>query len=304
MPCHIAVPARHQHQAGPEQNTGVHDADHTRDVKHGHHAQGHVFRCAIAPQGTGHGVVHDGAMRVHAALGQAGGATGVGQDGQVIRLGLRRRQVHRRGCHQVRPRMHLTIRQFGQSPYRQQPRPPGLRHVFGADGIGSKHIGELRHHQMLQTLIGRQSRTGLGQIRGQVGRGHGHFRVGVGDVVLELFGPIHRVHRHHHRVDAQNGKVRDHKLGAVLHVQHHTVTCLNTQGLELPRQLLGAGHQLSVGPDPAHEDQCGFLRVSQGTDGQVHPQGCGGRGDLGGQACRPDSSVCGHLRVSCSSSSC
>ena len=238
-------------------------------------------------------------MRVHATFGQAGGAAGVGQDGQVIRLGLRRGQVQGGGSHQIGPGMHLAIGQLGQSPHRQQPGTPGLGHVFGAHGLWVKHIGELGDHQVFQALLGRQSRAGLRQLRRQIGRSDRHFRVRVGDVVLELFGPVHRVDRHHHSIDAQNGKVCDHQLRAVLHVQHHAVPSLHAQGFELTRQLFGAGHQLAVSPDPAHEHECSFFRVTQGADGQIHPQGGGGRSDPGGQTSRPYSSVSGHQRVSC-----
>ena len=149
---------------------------------------------------------------------------------------------------------------------------PCLRHVFGSYLLAVKHIGELRHHQVLQTLLRRQGSTGLRQLRGQVGGGHGDPRIGIGDVVLELFSPVHGVDGHHHRIDAQNSKVCDHQLGAVLHVEHHAVSGLHAQSFELPCQLLRMGHQLPVSPDPTHEHQGRFFGVTQGTDGQVHPK--------------------------------
>ena len=83
----ISVPTWHQNERGAQENGGMHDTYHARDVKHGHHAQAFVLRRAIGPQATGHGVVHDGAMRVHATFRQACGAAGVGQHSQIFRLG-------------------------------------------------------------------------------------------------------------------------------------------------------------------------------------------------------------------------
>jgi len=192
--------------------------------------------------------------------------------------------------------MHLSGIHPGQIPNGQQPRPPVFRHVLRSCGGWVKHIGELRHHQVFQALIGRQGLAGLGQLGGQVRCGDGHSRVWIGDVVLELLGTVHGVDGNHHRVDPQNRKVGDHPLRAVLHVQNHTITRLHAQLAQLTGQLLGTGLELLVGPDPTHEDQCGFIWIAQGTDGQIHPQGRGGGRDLGGQARRPDSSMSGHQK--------
>ena len=83
--CIVAVPARHQHHACTQVDAAVHDRDQARDVEHGHDAQTDVFMRAVVPNCATHRVVHDAAVRVHTALGQTGGAAGVGQYGQVRR---------------------------------------------------------------------------------------------------------------------------------------------------------------------------------------------------------------------------
>ena len=65
----------------------MHHTHHASDVEHGYHAQALIFGCAVGPQTAGHRIVHDGAMGVHAAFGQARGTAGVGQHGQVFWAG-------------------------------------------------------------------------------------------------------------------------------------------------------------------------------------------------------------------------
>lgn len=55
---------------------GVHQADHARDLKHLHDRQHHVLLAAIAQNALA-AVAHEAGVRVHAAQGQAGGASGV-----------------------------------------------------------------------------------------------------------------------------------------------------------------------------------------------------------------------------------
>ena len=86
LPGVFPVPARHQHNGRTRINAGVHHRHHAGDVKQRHHAQSNVFVGGVVPHAAGHGVVHDAAVRVHAALGQSGGAAGVRQHRQVVRL--------------------------------------------------------------------------------------------------------------------------------------------------------------------------------------------------------------------------
>ena len=265
MPSHVTVPTRHQHQRGAQENRGVHDTDHAGDVEHGHHGQSHIFRGAVAPQATCHGVVHDAAVRVHAALGQAGGAAGVRQDRQISAGGrhLGQGQVMRQ---RLRPGMHLAVGQRGQGAHRHQPIVPMGRQVLGACGHRVEHIGELRHQQMPQLLLRRQSVAGRRQFRCQIGGGDGHARVRVGDVVLELLHPVHRIDRHHHRIQSQNSKVRYHQLRAILHVQDHPVPLVHAQGGQIAGQFFGFMLEFGIGPSPAHEHQSQFIWVALGAD--------------------------------------
>ena len=295
MACHIAVPAWHQHHGGARIKGGMHQADHARDVEHGYHAQGHVFRGAIAPDAGSHRVVHDSAVGVHAALGQAGGAAGVGENRQIVgRGGDGRQGLPMRDLHEARPGVHLPTGQQRQLALRAQPLAPGGGHFFGGQCSRIKHIGELRHHHVRQLLLRRQGCAGLRQIGRQVGGGHGHFHVGVGDVVLQLLCFVHGVDRHHHRIQPQDGKVRDHQLRAVLHIEHHPVTLAHTQPCQLPSQLLTSRLEFAVGPAPAHEDQRGFVGVAHLADHHIGPKRCGGRTQVRGQARGPDCGVAGH----------
>ena len=43
------------------------------------------------------------------------------------------------------------------------------------------------------------------------------------DVMAQLLGAVHRVHRHHHRIGAQHGVVGDDELRAVLQIKQHAL---------------------------------------------------------------------------------
>ena len=51
------------------------------------------------------------------------------------------------------------------------------------------------------------------------------------DVMAQLLGAVHRIHRHHHRVGAQDGVVGDDELRAVLQVEEHAVALLHAAAL-------------------------------------------------------------------------
>ena len=108
---------------------------------------------------------------------------------------------------------------------------------------------------MLQLLLWCQTVTRCGQFRGQVRRGDGDARIGVGDVVLELLHPVHGIDRHHHRIQSQDGKVRDHQLRAVLHVQDHAVALVHPQGGQITGQFFRFVLERGVSPGLAHDDQ-------------------------------------------------
>ncbi len=82
--CEFTLPTWHHHQSGAQINTRMHHAGHAGDVKHRHRQQSHIFMRAATPNSRGNGVVHDGAVRMHATLWQTGGATGIGQHRQIV----------------------------------------------------------------------------------------------------------------------------------------------------------------------------------------------------------------------------
>ncbi len=215
-PGEIPVPARHQDQGAAGKDVAVHHADHSGGVKHRHHSQCDALGRRVGPVISRHDVVHDVGVQVHAALGPAGGAAGVGQDGQVVRTHReRRRRVVGLQC--VGPGEATPRLQIGHGVTRAQPVFPGRRWRFFAACRSIEGIAEMRHHHGPQPLRRFQRGAGSGELSCQVGAGDGHLDIRVGDVVLEFLGPVHRIDRNHHGVGAQDGKVRDHQLRAVLH---------------------------------------------------------------------------------------
>ena len=254
---------------------GVHHADHAGDVEHRHHTQADIFSRSIAPHLAGAGVVHRPAVQVHAAFGQAGGAAGVGQDGQIVVARQVRAGFAALG-HQFVPGMALAIGQRRQRVARQQPVAPGRGHV-GLGALGVEGVGELGHDQVRQPLARAQLGAGLGPLASQVAGGDGNAGVWVGDVVLELLGPVHRVYRHHHGVGAQDGEMRDHQLRAVLHAQRDAVALLDTQRLQARGQCQRLLQQFGVAQAVAKELQRGLVGEALGADRQVVPQRGGHR---------------------------
>ena len=297
MARHIAVPTGHQHQRSTQVNAGVHHADHAGDVEHGHHGQGHVFGRAVTPQGAGHGVVHDGGVRVHASFGQTGRATGVRQDRQVRAAGGHFRQGLALG-HGVAPYVHLTLCQCRQGTNGYQPVMPVGGQILWAGQYRIEYIGELGHHQMQQLLIGRQGIAGCGQLRGEICGGDGHAGVWIRDVVLELFHPVHGIDGHDHGIEPQNGKVRDHQLRTVLHVEHNPVALMHTELGQVTGQSLGLLKQLRIRPSLPHVDQGFFVWKTLSADLQIDPQRSDGGRNGSRQPFRPKRSVSGHARNS------
>jgi hypothetical protein len=93
-------------------------------------------------------------------------------------------------------------------------------------------LGQTGGHDVLQALCNWQAGIGFGHDPREVGRGQGHTRAGVGDVVAKLVGPVHGVDGHHHRVGALHGIKGHHELRAVLHEQQHAVTTLHALRLQ------------------------------------------------------------------------
>ena len=268
----IPVPARHQHQCGAQINGRVHHRHHARDVKHGHHAQAHIVWRALAPKGRGHGVVHQALVQVNTALGQAGGATGVGQHGHVsgLDIGCGRGSLASQSVH---PQMGLAHGQGGHGRLIEQPFTPCFGHVARRNRCGIKPVGVLCDQQMLQLLFTGQGITGLRQSLGQVSRRDGHAGIGVRNIVLQLQAAVHGVDWHHHRIRTQDGKVGHQPLRAVLHQQQYPVPGLHAIQSQPSGQAFGLAHQFEIGPSGAHELNSAFVGIPLGADGQVVPQG-------------------------------
>jgi len=289
----VAVPPGHDDQGGAAVDGRMHHAHHAGDVEHGHHRQRHVVGRSIAPQAAGHCVVHDAFVQVHAALGQPRGTAGVGQQRQV---GRPHGQGGRCVCtgQSVRPRVGLPAIQCRQRVARAQPVHPRRGRRIDAGHSHVEGIRKLCHHQVRQALARGQCIAGLGHLGGQVTGGDGDLGIGVGDVVLELLGPVHGVDRHHHGVGPQDGEVRHHQLRAVLHAQHHAVAALHPQLRQPGRQALRALHQLPIARCRPKKNQRRLVRVAARVGGQVVPQRGGGQRDGMGKAAGPELVVRAH----------
>ena len=234
-------------------------------------------------------------MEVHTALGQARGAAGVRQQSHVAARHLtgRCRALPGGG---IAPWVYLPAVECGQVVPGQQPGLPGFGNGVGMRRTGIKTIGEVGHDQVLQPLRHGQGITGLGQLGRQVCGGDGHTRIGVGDVVFQLLGPVHRVHRHHHRIGPQDGEMCHHQLGAVLHTQHHAVALAHSQHIQLGGKLFHRMHHLGIGEHRTHKHQRRLVRVPPRIHRQVVPQRRGRGGDRMGQAFGPEFVVRAHGR--------
>ena len=155
--------------------------------------------------------------------------------------------------------------------------------------IGIEGVGELGDDHVRQAVASARSASlALASSARQVAGGDRDLGIRVGDVVLELLGPVHRVDRHHDRVGAQDREMRDHQLRAVLHVEHHAVAALHAQRMQRAGQALGLAGQLAVAGLAAEEDQRGLVRIARGGGREVVPQRGGGHGDRTGQALGPE----------------
>ena len=271
----------------------MHHADHAGDVEHGHHRQSNVVGRPSPPKRTGHRVVHDAFVRVHTPLGQPGGAAGVGQQSQVLR-------PHRQGGRfagagdGIAPGMGLALLQRRQRVARAQPVCPRRGRSIITAHVGIERIGELGDDKVRQALGWWQCITGVNPFSCQVARGDGDLGVGIGDVVLEFFGPVHRVDGHYHSVGPQNGKVRHHELRAVLHAQRHAIAPFHAQSRQIGGKAFSALLELTISQRTTKENQRHLVRITLGADGQVVPQRGGWNSDGMGQTTGPELVVRAH----------
>ena len=233
-------------------------------------------------------------MGVHAALGQAGRARGVGQQRQVVGRGGVRAGHAVRG-ERVGP-ADVAGRQLDVGPQ------PGFhrrrRRVGLADRAFGHGVGEAGDQHPARALRLGQRRLGGGDDGHQVGGADDDRGLGVGDVVAELLGPVHRVHRHHHRVGAQGRVERDRELRAVLHEEGDAVALADAFPLQPAGQRLGLGTQLGEADAAAEEDVRRLVRKARRRHLDVEPERGLGHRQRKGQPLGPDAqvrTVGGHL---------
>ena len=104
--------------------------------------------------------------------------------------------------------------------------------------------------------------VGLREVGRQVICHDSHLRLRVGNVVAQLVGAVHRVHRHHHGVGTQNTEMGHHQLRCVLHHQDHAVAAFHSQLLEVGREALYLRQQLSVAGGALQKHQGRFIGIT------------------------------------------
>jgi len=281
---HLAVPARQHHHGRAHVDRHVHAVLHAGHVEHRDDRQDHALHRGLRPDAAAQDVVHDRAVRVHAALGEAGGARGVRHHCQVVRAG----GVRAGGA---ALREHVGPR-HGAGLGRVRCGDPRGRGVFGVFVLGGQRVGVGRDQQVLHALRFGQLDVGGRHIGGEIRAADDRGGAGIGNVVLELLGPVHRVDRHHHRIGAQDAVVRSDELRAVLHVQQHALTLLHARHLLQP-----AGHgqrvvmQLAVGGVATVEEDRVLVRIASRRHFQVEPQARLRRADVVRQAPGPELEV-------------
>ena len=267
----VALPARQDHQGAAAEDRAVHHAHQAGDVEQRQHRQHHAFRVAVDPVPAGHGVVHDRAVVVDAALGRAGGAAGVGQQAGRVRVAdqHRRRQG---GGQRLQPGGDGRVSVQGQVAG-VEPVFPLFGHRQVLAGAAVEGVGVAGHQQPLQLLVAGQLVVGVGEFAGQLRGTDRRLGAGVADVVAQLGGFVHRVDRHHHRVGAHDRVVGDHQLRAVLHHHQHPVAGAHAGAAEPGRQGFALAQQLAVAERAVEEADRGFFRIAPRAGDQVVPQG-------------------------------
>jgi hypothetical protein len=197
-------------------------------VKHRQRREHHAFVLRAAPvQVRDRGGLH-AAVDVHAAFGLAGGAGGIGHDGKIVRP------------REVRARRDVLGHCI--PPRRRPGRPEEFRH--GKIGLRAQVVGVHDGQHVLQA-----ERLDLAQ---HIVAGDRRDRIRVLDVMAQLLGAVHRVHRHDHRVGAQDGVVGDDELGTVLRIEEHALAALNAEALlQKAGQRVDLALELGVGQPAA-----------------------------------------------------
>ena len=130
-----------------------------------------------------------------------------------------------------------------------------------------------------------------GDDRHQVGSADDDAGLGVGDVVAELLDPVHRVHRHHHRVGTQRRVESDRELRAVLHEEGDAVARADAFALQPAGERFGLRAKLAKGDAAAEEDERGLVGKARRRHLDVEPERGLGQGQRTRQSLGPDAQV-------------
>ena len=136
------------------------------------------------------------------------------------------------------------------------------RRIGGVDRAGGHRVGVARDEDRANALARRQRGVGGLDDRRQVGAADHDAGLGVGDVVLELLGAVHRVDRHDDRVGAQHRVQRDRKLRAVLHEDRRPGRPSRRPPAAAIRRSLRVVAQLAIAERAAEEYVGGACRGS------------------------------------------
>ena len=252
----FAVPARHHHDAGAQVDAAVHQHLHAGDVEERHHGEGNVISRAARPDAGERDRAHERTVRVHAALGLTGRARGVGQRSEVVGPG-QRRSGHAHGRQRLAP-----ADDAGRGRRRGEFEEIRQRQVGGGiDVVGVIGVDDAR-----QVLCREQRRDA----RQQFVAADRDPRPGIGGIVRQFRGEVHRIDRHHHRVGAQDGVIGDDELRAVLHVEQDAVAAAHAAVLpQIARERVRLRLEFGVAELAAVEENRGLARIACGRDLEV-----------------------------------
>ncbi len=166
----------------------------------------------------------DVAVAEHHALGIAGGAAGVLQEGQVVQV-----HVHRQGIQGATLLHHLIE---AQRPW--QVEPGHLLLHTAQDEVhcraleGPEQVADGRHHHALDAAAGDDFFQGVGKVL----EDHHGLGATVLEQMLEFVGGVQRVDVDHHRTGQNRAQQADRVLQAVGHHQRHAVAFLHALALQ------------------------------------------------------------------------
>ena len=189
------------------------------------------------PVTVGLGVEHHVAVRGHRALGRAGGARGVGQERDVVRVqrhrgrGLPAEALEQLG--HVDRALASDALDAGEDPLVVAGLVLQLRRGEHRAHVGARH--DLRRYVAVEAL-----------------QAHQHGRPGVLQELAELALPVHRVDRHGDAAGLPRADLGDHELRHVLQVDRHPLTRREPGVDDAGRERVGQIVELAQG-DPTVE---------------------------------------------------